>query len=434
MKSILFVEKRLRIDKIGFLYLSAIMKNAGHKVDMIQDDIESVDNYLNENDIDFIMYSVVSGEHPWFLQKNRDLKEHHKFTSVMGGPHFTFFPEQGLEDPSVDYVVRGPGENVILDIIDGIYKNKFVVGSMPDVNALPHPDREPLYKYDEFGKAPMKRFIACRYCLYSCKYCFNHSYKKLYKGQKHMFTRRVAPEKMVDEILEIKNKYGLETVYFNDDDFTGDVYWLEEFCKLYKEKIHLPFCGSMRANSATRELIELMADAGCAFMNLAIESANPSTQKLIRRGFITNAQVEQACADCADVGIKVRLQNMIGLPVDDPMQDALDTLEFNIKVNPTDSWASIFQPFPGTEMWQYCLDKKLITTDTQSVNFYDNTQLDIENPEKINRLHKWWFFIVKHQLPMELVKILIDLPLTKEQRDQMQNFRWNIAKELLYGM
>ena len=127
MKSILFVEKKLRIDKIGFLYLSAIMKNAGHKVDMIQDDVESVDNYLSENDIDFVMYSVMSGEHPWFLQKNRDLKEHHKFTSVMGGPHFTFFPEQGLEDSSVDYVVRGPGENVILDIIDGIYKDKFVV-------------------------------------------------------------------------------------------------------------------------------------------------------------------------------------------------------------------------------------------------------------------------------------------------------------------
>jgi radical SAM superfamily enzyme YgiQ (UPF0313 family) len=110
MKSILFVEKKLRIDKIGFLYLSAIMKNAGHTVDMIQDDVESVDQYLRNNFVDFIMYSVMSGEHPWFLQKNRDLKKNHKFTSVMGGPHFTFFPEQGLDDPAVDYVVRGPGE------------------------------------------------------------------------------------------------------------------------------------------------------------------------------------------------------------------------------------------------------------------------------------------------------------------------------------
>jgi radical SAM superfamily enzyme YgiQ (UPF0313 family) len=144
MKSILFIEKKLRIDKIGFLYLSAIMKNAGHRVDMLQDDVDNIDMYLKTNPIDFIMYSVMSGEHQWFLQKNKELKQKYNFISVMGGPHFTFFPEQGLEDPMIDYVVRGPGENVILDILDGIYKDKFIVGSMPDVNTLPHPDREPL--------------------------------------------------------------------------------------------------------------------------------------------------------------------------------------------------------------------------------------------------------------------------------------------------
>jgi len=434
MKSVLFIEKKLRIDKIGFLYLSAIMKNAGHKVDMIQDDVENAEKYLENNSVDFIMYSVMTGEHLWFIQKNQELKKKHNFISVMGGPHFTFFPEQGISDPNIDYVVRGPGENIILDIIDGKINNKFIVGSMPDVESLPHPDREPLYKYEEFGNSSMKRFIACRYCLYSCKYCFNHAYKKLYKNDKSKMSQRVSPHKMVDEILQVKLKYGLETVYFNDDDLAGDHDWLEVFCDLYKKKINLPFCGSMRANSATREIIAMLADAGATFMNLALESANPKTQKILGRGFITNEQVKQACEDCANFGIKVRLQNMIGLPVENPLQDALDTLEFNMEINPTDSWASIFQPFPGTELWQYCVDKELISIDTQSVNFYEGTQLKINDSEKINRLHKWWFFIVKYQIPVQLVNILLDLPLTDDQKMEMQNFRWDIAKELLYGM
>jgi len=35
---------------------------------------------------------------------------------------------------------------------------------------------------------------------------------------------------------------------------------------------------------------------------------------------------------------------------------------------------------------------------------------------------------------MELVEVLVELPLTQEQDKYMQDLRWNIAKELLYGM
>jgi radical SAM superfamily enzyme YgiQ (UPF0313 family) len=239
---------------------------------------------------------------------------------------------------------------------------------------------------------------------------------------------------MIGEILDVRKKYRLEVVYFNDDDFPGDHEWLEEFCGKYKEKVNLPYCGSMRASSVNREIIRTMAESGCSFMNIAIESANPETQKFLRRGSITNEQVENACNDCKSYGIKVRLQNMIGLPVDDPLKDALDTLAFNIKINPTDSWSAVFQPFPKTDLWKESLKLGLITKKTQAVNFYEGTQLKIKDAEKINRLYKWWFFITKYQLPMELVNILIELPLTPQQDKTIQDIRWNIAKGLLYGM
>ena len=434
MKSILFIEKKLRIDKIGILYLSSILKNAGYHVDMIQDDVDNAEEYIAQYNPQFIMYSVMSGEHQWYIKRNRELKEKFVFVSVMGGPHFTFFPEQGIEESAVDYVVQGPGENVILDIVEGKCKEKFVVGTIPNVEELPHPDRSILYKYDEFGQATMKRFIAARYCYFSCKYCFNHIYRRLYKDQKWAMQQRVSPKKMVEEILAVKNKYPLEMVYFNDDDFPAEQEWVDEFCREYKEKINLPFCGSMRAGGITEEMIKQLADAGCTFMNMAIESANRDTQIYLRRAWVDNESMEIACWWCKKYGIKVRLQNMIGLPVDDPLKDALDTLKYNIKVNPTDSWASIFQPFGKTDIWYDCVKKGLIDENTQAVNFYENTPLRIKNAEKINRLHKWWFFIVKHQLPMELVHVLLELPLTEEHKNTMQQFRWNIAKGLLYGM
>lgn len=430
---ILFAERKLRTDKLGILYLSRILKDAGHSVELLQDDVDNIPSYMNTEKPDFVMYSVMSGDHEWFLDFNKSMKENFEFTSVMGGPHFTFFPEQGLEDDNVDLVVQGPGEGVILDIVEGEAKDKFVMGHLPNVNELPHPDRSILYKYDEFGKARMKRFIAGRYCLFSCTYCFNHLFKKVYRAEKPMFFQRVAPVTMMDEIKKVRDEYGLELIYFNDDDLAADEDWLLEFCDLNKRE-GLEFCGSIRASSVNHTLIETMKDAGCTFLNIALESANVETQKLLRRGFITNEQVIDASMYCEEVGIKIRLQNMIGLPVDDPLSDALETLEMNQYINPTDSWAAIFQPFPKTDLWQHSVDKGLITENTPAQAFYEHTPLAIENADKINRLHKWWFFAIKYQWPIELVKILLDTPLTAKQEQRIQEYRWDVAKKLLYEM
>jgi anaerobic magnesium-protoporphyrin IX monomethyl ester cyclase len=427
---ILFLEKKLRTDKLGILYLSRVLKDAGHEVDLIQTDLEDISSI----NADFIMYSVMSGEHEWFLEMNRELKKKHKFKAVMGGPHFTFFPEQGLNDPDVDFVVQGAGEGVIVEIVEGRVDKKLIRGFIPDVNNLPNPDRSILYKYSEFGDARMKRFIAGRYCLYSCTYCFNHLFKKLYVDQKDRFFQRVSPRKIIEEIKEVKKEYGLELAYFNDDDLAADKDWLIEFCGLFKKEIGIEFCGSIRASSVDDDLLKLMANSGCVFLNVALESAVPETQKLLRRGFITNDQIKQACKSCEKYGIKVRLQNMIGLPVDDSLEDALETLRMNQEINPTDSWAAIFQPFPRTDLWKYCIDKGLITEETQSRAFYEHTPLNLEDADKINRLHKWWFFAIRYQFPIELIRILLDTPLDDKQEKRMQDYRWEVAKGLLYGL
>ncbi len=433
MSSILFIEKKLRADKLGIMYLSKILKGAGHSVDMIQDDIDNADQYLQSNRVDFVMYSVFTGEHRWFINKNSELKKKHSFVSVMGGPHFTFFPEQGIDDLDIDYIVQGTGESVILDIVEGRTSNKLVTGHIQDnINTIPSPDRAIQYKYAEFGKSPIKRFIAGRDCQNSCKYCFNHLYHRLYKDEKHKFFQITSVDKIIQEIKDVRNEYGLELVYINDDDLARDHNWLLEFCDKYKKEINLPFCGSIRANSVNKEILETMKDAGCTFLNIALESSNPETQKMLRRGNITNKQVEDACTICNVIGIKVRLQNMIGLPVEDPLKDALETLEYNQRINPYDSWAAIFQPFPKTDIWYYCLEKKLIEEGTECMNFYEDTRLNIKDAEKINALHKWWYFIVKHNIPMDLVKILIDLPLTQQQKNTIQNLRWNETAKMIY--
>lgn len=438
---ILFLEPPLRTDKLAPLYLSAILKQAGHQVHLCQCRThDAVLGAVLALSPDFILYSATSGNHRWYLEINRQLKRSDlpvKFVSVMGGPHFTYYPEDALCDPTVDFVVCGPGENVIVDLIEGRVSDKQVWGTVPqDINALPPPDRAILYKYPEFGKARMKRFIAGRDCRFACSYCFNHLYHRIFADQRVRFFQRITPRRMVNEIKQVQDEWGLELAYFNDDDLAQDQGWLYEFLDLFKTELGLHFCGSVRADSLNYPLVCEMARAGCVFLNIALESVNPSTQKLLRRGRVTNAQIIAACRWCTENDIKIRLQNMAGLPVPDPLQDALDTLEFNIQIADwlADSWVAIFQPFRKTDIWHLCLEKGLISPETECGTFFDRTPLDIPDAREIENLAKWWHIAVRERWSIDMVRALIKVPLVDEQRKVMQELRWREAAQQLYEL
>ncbi|MDP3052550.1 MAG: cobalamin-dependent protein [bacterium] len=431
---ILFVEKKLRMDKLGICYLSAVLKKAGHEVDLVQDEEENADKYLAANPVDFVMYSVTSDEADWFAKRNQELKtKHHRFISVVGGSDPTFMPSRWTQDPAIDYVVQGPGESVILSIVNGLAP-RLSRGELLGRFEYSSPDRSIIYKYDELGKARMKRFIACRYCLFSCTHCFNHAFKKMYLDQKSFFTYRPSPEIMIQEVIAVKNEYGLELAYFNDDDLADNPDWLEKFCKLLLANDIPSFCGSIRANSVDEKTVIMMARSGCKLLNVSIESANAETQKLLRRGGVTNDDVYKAVRWCEEAGIKVRTQNMIGLPVEDPLADALETFEFNKRCHPLESVVTIYQPLPGTELWSYCIKKGLIDGNVQPTNFQDKTVLKIKDTEKINRLARYWYWAIKKEWSVEFLKEQLNNPIPDEVLKEMTQTRWATSKKELYGL
>jgi len=431
---ILFVEKKLRADKLGICYLAALLKKAGHEVDLVQDDLENADKYLVESPADFVMYSVMSSEANWVLKRNQELKAKHDFVSVVGGPDPTFMPPRWVDDKAIDFVVQGPGESVVLNIINGSAQ-RLSRGNLLGSFEYFSPDRNIIYKYDELGKSGMKRFMAGRYCLFSCVYCFNHAFKKIFQDQKSCFTYRPLPEIMFQEIMEVKDKHGLELAYFNDDDLAADPNWITKFCELMiSAGTPVNFGGSIRATSINEKMVKMMASAKCRFINIALESANAETQKFLRRGGITSDDAYRAVRWCETAGIRVRLQNMIGLPVADPMTDALETFEFNKKCRPTESWAGIYQPLPGTELCAYCVEKGLVSRDAQPVGFFDKTILKIKDPEKINRLGKYWFWAVKEKWPLELLKEKLNEPVSDEAMEAMTQARFAASKKDFFGV
>ena len=126
-------------------------------------------------------------------------------------------------------------------------------------------------------------------------------------------------------------------------------------------------------------------------------------------------------------GIKFRMQNMLGLPVDDPLADALETLRFNIECKPTLSWCSLLQAYPGTKIADYVVKKGLVKSMEEltfmvDATFFDEGSLPIKDKEKIERLHKYWSAVVRWPWLYPVAKLVIRLNLGKRLNNTI--FEW----------
>jgi radical SAM superfamily enzyme YgiQ (UPF0313 family) len=257
-------------------------------------------------------------------------------------------------------------------------------------------------------------------------------FRKLYSDEKDRINQITYVEDIVKEVLDVKEKYGLELAYFNDDNLAANKDWIYEFCKSMG-KTGIKFCGSVRVEDVDTNILRVMADAGCTFLNMALEAGNPETLKLLRRSESTFEKVKNIATLAMHFGIKVRIQNMIGLPVKNILEDALYTLQCNISIGPTDSWVSVYQPYGKTDLAEYCVNQGFIKSDYIAQGQYDRSQFDFADSEKIYRLSKWWWFFVVYKVDMDLVKTIIELPLTDEQLNMLQNMRLEKSKKLLYN-
>ena len=103
-------------EPLGLEYLSGALLRAGHatKACMQSKTLEIV----NKWGADFVAFQVITGDQNRWGKVAQDVKRKFpKIRSVFGGPHFLFFA--GAQQPEADYVIRGDGEEAILDVVEG---------------------------------------------------------------------------------------------------------------------------------------------------------------------------------------------------------------------------------------------------------------------------------------------------------------------------
>ena len=282
----------------------------------------------------------------------------------------------------------------------------------------------------------MRNVITCRDCPYSCSYCYNHTWKEKFRGQRHFLQRR-SVDNVLAELADIKKNDSVEQFLFIDDNFLFKRDWVKEFCSRYSREIGLPFLCSFSLNLLDEEILADLKNAGLFVVNFALESADPDVQrKILNRSHVNNDQIEKGIHLLKSYGIKTRMQNMIGLPVKNSLGDALNTLAFNKKNKVDDSWVSIFQPYPNTKLAAYCAEKGFSAAGYSAYadSFFDNSCIAIDHSEQIRRLQKWWYFIIRYEMTDATVSWLLTLDFDDDDGKALQNLRYEFSRNYLYGL
>jgi len=428
MTKIAFVQ-RGPIECLGMMCISAYLKKFGHDVMLfIESEEKDLMGIVSDYKPDIIGFTVISGAHKWCLETAGKLKRDNNII-VFGGPHSTFFPDV-INEKNVDVICIGEGEHAMLELADAFpdmekisrIRNLFVKVDgtvvrnelrefIQDLDDMPYPDRELVYRYKILRENPRKIIMTNRGCPYSCTFCFNGGYRKLY-ANKGRYIRMRGKESIIGEINEIRSKYPLDSVFFSDDTLIIDKKWLIEMMKYYKEKVGLPFVCCCRADLVDEEIVMSLKDAGCLSVHFGIESGNETIRNMVLKKGVNDASIYEAARLLRKYGIKFKTYNILGLP-GETIDNAFETIRMNAKIRTDYPWSSILVPYPKTELSEMMINRGLLDKD-YCVDDIPTSFFNKKNPKKedwpIINLQRLFFFGVKFPALIPLIRKLIYLP------------------------
>ena len=106
---------------------------------------------------------------------------------------------------------------------------------------------------------------------------------------------------------------------------------------------------------------------------MCVESGSPRIRKEILNRLTDDKQIIDIFKEIRQSGIKTVAFNMIGLPTETE-QDIRQTIELNKKIKPSWIILSLFTPFPGTRLFDFC-KKELNGKSEISEDYYKDEEI-----------------------------------------------------------
>lgn len=407
-------------ESYGLLFVGGELLRFDQEIRYFDGEREDAIKQVTDWRPDFIFFSPLTTFFPAAYNIGREIKRQlPEAISVFGGHHATVYPKiSELEE--VDVVVIGPVRGSIEKILAG---EKGVIKTHPTTpDDLPRPARKEYYRdIPRMAKRYRKIMISMLGCPWNCSYCSSscghmHEIFGLEAHKRYFLSRRPLDD-IIAEAKEIIKYETAEIEWVDDDMFCGpDVEtWIQEFVSCWKKEIGLPMYISTTSHYALKVADNVLAAlreiVNC--IGVGIQAIRPQSLKLFNRSWDNEAKMKTAYDRLKSFGYAVNLQCIIGLPVDDPVEDAIDTIKGMQRIG-TGSIISCYplQIYPGTALQKYCVEKGVAFSD--ACNGDTNTGISgIAFSPKVTRqirnICKLATLFVKYGIDEKWMRALIDI-------------------------
>jgi hopanoid biosynthesis associated radical SAM protein HpnJ len=297
-------------------------------------------------------------------------KSYPKKKIIFVGPHVSILDTGTLNKClDIDGVIRKEFDLAVLEIAKNkpwskikslTYRKSGQIIRNPDSELINNLDQLPfvskIYKRDlpirsyhlPFALYPYIAIYSGRGCPNRCTFCL----------WPQTFTGRVYRKRSVDNVIKeleyIKKKLPeIKEVFFDDDTFTADRQWLEEFCQKVKS-LSITWSCNARAD-LNYEILKKLKSAGCRVLVVGYESSSQEILNNVKKG-VKVEQLERFTLAAHKANLLIHGTFVLGLE-GESLKTMQNTLDFAKKLNLETLQVSVATPLPGTEFYNLCLEK-----------------------------------------------------------------------------
>ncbi len=374
---------------LGLAYVASALQSIGCEVEIYEQNIyhypeTHLIDYLNHNHFDAVGVGGCGGYYQYRKIKKIALAIDSlpdKPFFWMGGHLPSPEPEYFLRTFKADAIMIGEGEETAKELLEAVRIGKDFRGIkgvayidendeyvlnprrelIKDVDSIPYPawDLFTMEHYVLFPREHASRsdrtmvMLSGRGCLFRCNFCY-----RMDAGFRPRQTRSI-----IDEIIELKERYRVNYIVFDDELLISSVDRAHEIAQaIIDAKLNIKFWCEGRLNFASRDkaMLEHLREAGCVFINYGIESMDDGALQRMHKNLTTD-MIIKGIENTLEAGISPGLNIIFG-NLDEDMECLKKDVDFLLKYDDGAQLRTIrpVTPYPGTELYEIAKQRGLI--------------------------------------------------------------------------